>query len=388
MSMYKRKIAVIVTVYNIENYIKECIDSIINQKFSNIEIILVDDGSLDASGRICDEYHKKDARVKVIHQKNMGTLMARYNGLLSTDCEYVTFVDGDDWLDLNAYKAVAGWLEKGVDVIAFGSRLYYSEDNTAKEVSFIPQGKYLEKEIKEYVMPNMIWNIQEKQYGLYPAIWSKVVKRELLLHSLEKAKNLDIYYGEDIAVVYPMLKEAKSMVISEECLYYHRQRDAGTLPQYFADDKFMIKLFRLYLFLMEEFSGYEECQKQIDYFYIYAVNYRKRIYGDYSDNNKYIFPFGKVTKNCRIILYGAGSVGQTYYGQLKRADYCSVVAWVDKNYQKYQRAGLISVNDLNVINKLKFDYIVIAVLSFQLFEKIKGELILLGIEEEKIVWGR
>ena len=92
-------ISVIVPVYNAEKYLRECLDSIVNQTYHNIEIILVDDGSTDASGAICDEYADKDIRIKVIHSANKGVTAARINAFETSSGDYITFVDADDFLD-------------------------------------------------------------------------------------------------------------------------------------------------------------------------------------------------------------------------------------------------------------------------------------------------
>ena len=115
------KISVIVPVYNVEEYIRTCVDSLIGQSYSNIEIILVDDGSTDASGRICDEYAQMDARVNVIHKENGGLISARKAGVQCVTGDYVTYVDSDDWIDLDAYEILAGQIENAMpDVVAYG----------------------------------------------------------------------------------------------------------------------------------------------------------------------------------------------------------------------------------------------------------------------------
>lgn len=96
--MDTQKISVIVPVYNVEKYLSRCIDSIISQTFSDFELILVDDGSTDSSGKICDEYGKKDGRVKVIHKRNGGLSSARNCGLENAKGNYICFVDSDDWI--------------------------------------------------------------------------------------------------------------------------------------------------------------------------------------------------------------------------------------------------------------------------------------------------
>lgn len=97
-------ISVIVPVYNVENYLCKCVDSIINQTYNNLEIILVDDGSTDGSASICDEYVLKDSRVKVIHKENGGVSSARNIGIAEASGEYICFVDSDDWLELDYFE--------------------------------------------------------------------------------------------------------------------------------------------------------------------------------------------------------------------------------------------------------------------------------------------
>ena len=98
------KISIIIPVYQVEKYIKRCLDSILSQTYSNLEIILIDDGSRDMSGKICDEYAIKDSRIKVIHQDNAGVSVARNKGLDICTGDYVTFVDSDDFLEPLMYE--------------------------------------------------------------------------------------------------------------------------------------------------------------------------------------------------------------------------------------------------------------------------------------------
>lgn len=102
--MSKNLISVIIPVYNVEKYLHRCLDSVVNQKEVNLEIILVDDGSTDASGKICDEYAERDNRITVIHQQNGGLSNARNNGLKTAKGEYIGFVDSDDWIAHDMYR--------------------------------------------------------------------------------------------------------------------------------------------------------------------------------------------------------------------------------------------------------------------------------------------
>lgn len=100
------ELSVVVPVYNVDKYLNECVESILNQTFKELEVILVDDGSTDESGKICDYYALKDKRVRVVHQDNKGPSYARYIGVSAAEGRYVTFVDADDWLEEYAYEKV------------------------------------------------------------------------------------------------------------------------------------------------------------------------------------------------------------------------------------------------------------------------------------------
>ena len=111
-------VSVIIPVYQVENYIKSCLESVVNQTYDKLEIIIVDDGSKDQSGKICDEYAKKDSRLTVIHKKNGGLMSAWLTGLQRAHGEWVFFVDSDDWVELDAIETLLSYAEKEkVDII-------------------------------------------------------------------------------------------------------------------------------------------------------------------------------------------------------------------------------------------------------------------------------
>lgn len=120
------KFSIIIPVYNVEKYLSKCIKNLLLQTYSNFEIILVDDGSPDNSPVLCDEYAKKDSRIKVIHQKNQGVSCARNNGIKIAKGEWILFCDSDDWLDVNTLeKAIIEINENQYDLIQFGFRYVY-----------------------------------------------------------------------------------------------------------------------------------------------------------------------------------------------------------------------------------------------------------------------
>lgn len=124
------RVSVVVPIYNKERYLCECVESVRNQSYKNIEIVLVDDGSTDNSGLLCDEFKKKDARITVIHQKNAGVSAARQRGVKETTGNYVMFIDGDDWIDQNCIETMVSELvENRVDLVCCG----YSREHSGKK---------------------------------------------------------------------------------------------------------------------------------------------------------------------------------------------------------------------------------------------------------------
>ena len=124
-----KKISVIVPVYKVEAVLKKCLDSIITQTYENLEIILVDDGSPDISGKICDEYSKRDSRVKVIHKKNAGVAAARNSGLKVATGEYCTFVDSDDYVSPNIYQILLNSIVSSKSDVAICNIEYFDDNN-------------------------------------------------------------------------------------------------------------------------------------------------------------------------------------------------------------------------------------------------------------------
>ena len=120
--MKKELVSIIIPVYNVEQYLNKCIESIINQTYPNIEVILIDDGSKDLSGKICDNYAKKDSRIKVIHKKNEGVSCARNDGVKNSKGKYVFFIDSDDYIDIDAIEKMIDEIDKD-EIIKISHRL-------------------------------------------------------------------------------------------------------------------------------------------------------------------------------------------------------------------------------------------------------------------------
>ena len=381
-------LSVIITVYNVQLYLEQCICSVLNQYYNNIEIILVDDGSEDESGMICDQFAAKNSKIKVIHKKNEGVIKARYDGVKNSSGHYITFVDGDDWVDIDMYKRLMERLqEKNAEMITSGITRYYSEVEKKIVTDNIEAGYYDDLQIKKKIFPKMIWNYDLNSFGIDPSLCTKIFVKEKIEQSIEQLveKGYSFHYGEDIAILYPYILNIKSMIIVETQFYFHRQRNRDLLPSYLTDNEYFEKLFKLYQYLRDKVSVVSyELEKQIDYFYMYSINIRKRCYNDIAEKTKYIFPFDKVEKGSKVILYGAGVVGSTYYHQIKKVNYCEVVLWVDKNYYTYRKMGHEVMCISDIFNKC-YDYIILCNTSNNVYNQIREELIGMGVIATKII---
>lgn len=207
--------SVIVPVYGVEKYLRQCIDSILGQTFSDFELILVDDGSTDNCPAICDEYAVKDKRINVIHKENEGVVIARQTGVENAKGEYLVFVDGDDYVALNCLELINEHI--GVDVVRFG---YIRETKNGVVKCPLPErkGYYSRENIENEIFHKLIQTEDAKYFS--PAVWGSAFRKELFESNMLKDSSLSI--GEDGACVIPSIYNAQSMYIMEDCLYYYR----------------------------------------------------------------------------------------------------------------------------------------------------------------------
>ncbi|MDE6208312.1 MAG: glycosyltransferase [Lachnospiraceae bacterium] len=215
----KEYISVIIPVYNVYRYLGICIDSILNQTYDKLEIILVDDGSTDGSGELCDEYADKDSRVIVIHQKNGGISSARNSGLDIASGEFITFVDSDDYLENHTYETLHNLIiDTGADM-AYGNIQLVDEDN-----------KLIEKQHIDFEGETAI--VYEREFWEYccttsgaTVVWSKVYKRKIW-------ENIRYPLGkihEDEAMTSFILRQCNYIACTQKICYNYRMRTNSTM---------------------------------------------------------------------------------------------------------------------------------------------------------------
>ena len=225
-------ISVIVPVYNAEKYLRECLDSIVNQTYKNIEIILVDDGSTDGSGTICDEYADKDVRIKVIHSTNKGVTAARINAFKASSGDYITFVDADDFLNCNMFKKMLDTImEDNTDIIVC-QYINYDSKTKKQEKSMLrpPIGIYYKEDIVRLLKKNFLYNEKTGMAEMPPFLWAKLIKREFVQEILNVEVGLS--YNEDQVGIFALLLRINSMSIIQDYFYYYRHHSVQATAAY------------------------------------------------------------------------------------------------------------------------------------------------------------
>lgn len=218
----ERKISIIVPVYGVENYLDQCIWSIVDQTYQNLEIILVDDGSMDNCPALCDAWEKKDNRIKVIHKKNGGLSDARNAGISYATGELIGFVDGDDYLDCKMYELLLEKLNQtDSDIAVCGVQMFW-EDRSETQL-LTKQG--------EIVLENAdAMRALLEETWLKQPVWNKLYKREVVAGILfEKGK-----YHEDVFWSYQMIARAKRVCVFDTPCYFYRQRNDSIMGVKFS----------------------------------------------------------------------------------------------------------------------------------------------------------
>lgn len=263
-------ISIIVPIYKVEKYIRECIDSILAQTYSDIEIVLVDDGSPDNCPAICDEYAKSDCRVKVVHKENGGLMSARQAGLRASTGEYIGFVDGDDSIESDMYQKFADAIKQYQPDIALCEFYYDYPNEVVKSIQNLPEPYFTKAEMEEKIYPTMLFRNTYYQFGINPCCWSKVFKKELLEKVLYDVTP-KVKIGEDAAFSYPCLLEAESLAYVDKYLYHYRINPESMTKKY--DENFENIILIPYEILKKVFSRCKyDFSNQINYYLLYLVN--------------------------------------------------------------------------------------------------------------------
>ncbi|MBQ6421441.1 MAG: glycosyltransferase family 2 protein [Clostridia bacterium] len=223
------QVSIIVPVYNVEKYLCQCIDSILQQSFSDYELILVDDGSTDSSGQICDDYAQKYPAVRVIHQKNSGQAHARNTGIRQSESEWIMFADSDDVL----HPELLSMLYRAANENGVGISACFRDETDVIPETFPQVGFYPELlEVNEQTMSELMKT--DSPYGtIYWVVYAKLIRRTIVEADLFTPGRI----FEDNAVACKWMVGAGKIAVIPEYLYYYRNNPTGTMNQAFSRKK-------------------------------------------------------------------------------------------------------------------------------------------------------
>lgn len=222
-------ISLIIPVYNVEQYLDECMDSVLKQTYTNLEIVLVDDGSKDRSPAMCDAYALKDSRVQVIHKENGGPMSACIAGAEKAKGDYLAFMDSDDWIDLNMMEELVKEIIGNEREMICSNYVIEKANQSIKIKQSMKPGVYDRKALEEQLFSCLLGNEERR---IHASRCMKLISRKLISDNLKYA-DLDVSMGEDLFLIFLAVLDAERIVIADEGYYYHyRFVDSSLVHRY------------------------------------------------------------------------------------------------------------------------------------------------------------
>lgn len=375
------KLSIVVPIYNTELYLTACLESLINQTCPDMEILLIDDGSTDNSGQICQEFARKDKRIVYIRQENKGLIGARRTGAEHASGEFLMFVDSDDWID----DGMADFLIEQIGDADMATTGVHYETGPGMVIEYLDQyseGEYVGAD-KEFLLKTMLYDTDsDTLQRLTPWICSKLYRTEIV-RQVYRHLDADNNFAEDAAFLYNYLIISGAVRICHQSFYHYRYRTDsmfhGGNPHMLSD------INKAYLALVPGFEKHplreslmSQLQRWVSVTAVMAVNGGMGFVSEIQIPEFLLDTDG--LKGKRIVLYGAGKAGKDYFRQLTKMGY-HVVLWVDSN-----SPGTGIVKKPRAILEMEYDIILLSVSRPEYVESIKQSLKEIGVGEEKVLW--
>lgn len=407
MSQIGALVSVIVPIYKVEKYLQQCIDSICLQTYPLLEIILIDDGSPDGCGNICDQSAAEDSRIKIIHKKNGGLSSARNIGLDIATGEYIVFVDSDDTIHPKYIEILLGLCEEYDCDVAQCDFLCIAEDSV--KLPLISQQDITFYDNKQAIHELCCGSSQTK----FSVVWNKIYKRNLF----DKIRYPIGRIHEDEFTTYQVLWNIKQMVVTKQYLYYYLQRDDSITGEKYSikrldvleafrerlsflkkrklEDEYHCTLMTFYRLLEEHYilvrKNLSENKKVRASLFEEKEKIKKQIPEIKKKKSKRKVNKRKMAESCdfpigsKIVLYGAGYWGNIYYHWIDKGSNGQVVGWVDNYWYTFSNTKCL-VTPLDSLLHISCDYILIAIKSKTVQKEVAENLINWGISERKILF--
>lgn len=387
MSNKNKTVSLIVPVYNVDPYIDRCIGSIKEQTYREIEIILVDDGSADESGKICDLHAALDNRIIVLHKENEGAAAARRDGIQAASGEYVTFVDADDMVTKDYVEHLVSQIG-GSDLCTAGCRRVRLAGDESLEKDGFDEGTYSSRNEMKMIHKFMMYHPWAHDHrGVLPYMCGKLYRRDIASQIIETA-DLRIKYAEDREFLFRYMLCCHTVMVTHKPVYIYLQREGSATNTGMSG--YLQSLGFLYDSLFRAFSEHEmrgELLFQLENFILTRLKMAPGLMHFAQENQikAYGFPFCGDFAGKKVILYGAGRVGVDYYKEITDLKEFELVKWVDKEAEQKTYPSIPEITGPQSIADVDYDAVIIA-LSEKYHEEAEKELIEMGVPKEKIFW--
>lgn len=390
-------VSVIVPIYNVQHYLKPCIDSICEQTYTRLEIILVDDGSTDDCGRICDDYAEIDSRITVLHKENGGLSSARNAGLDMAKGEYISFVDADDTVHPSFIEILIGLCRDYQCTIAQCDYLTVAENSLRLPLNTL-------QSIKLYNNKQALYELCCTSNGTkYTVAWNKLYKKELF-------QNIRYPLGrihEDEFTTYLLLWKSEKTAVINQYLYYYLQRSDSIMGSGFSVKRLDgLEAFRERLEFLKDKQLWEEYEGTLRAMIHLIESSCSRLWEKGKASESICAELWKekeaaerelrelhlkkgpkgnaFPRDARIILYGAGYWGRVCYQRMKESQYGVIVGWVDNAWNELEKTEY-PVGPVDAFMRISFDYVLLAIKDRLVQEEVAANLVGWGIPREKIV---
>lgn len=378
-------VSVIVPVYNSEDCLAACLDSICAQSLKEIEIIVINDGATDGSGRICEIFACRDERVRVLQQENRGVVAARGAGIIAAKGKYIAFVDADDTIEADMLSFLVREI-KDADLVTSGVFKHVSPKQVVCCTDSFEEGEY-ENDSYFDLLAKMLYDKQGGMFQRYTPWMCNKLYRSEIVKKVYSMMDSSIRHAEDAVFSYLCLLQCKKIVITKKMLYHYLYRETSACHK--INDRMLTDINSGYILLKREFSKHPmgkilnyQLQKWLVKNVCYAVN------GHMGLDPRCAIPEFLIDlsglRGKRIVLYGAGKMGRDYKSQMETSG-CSPVLWVDGDWQRYREEGW-DVVEPSRMKEMAFDVVLIAVSREQIASDIISNLHEMGIKDEICVW--
>lgn len=392
--MKRGLVTVIVPAYNMENYLRNCVTSVINQTYANWELLIIDDGSTDSTSIICDEMAEEDNRISVIHKENGGLSDAMNTGLNAARGEYISFLDADDGYHPEFIESLLLALEENdcdiamCDVFVTNSPEHHFFDLKNKEYEILSGQEAAKRCIGGYTID-------------YIVAWNKIYRRKLF----DKIRYPLGEINEDEFITWKLLWKSKKVVYVHLFLHNYYQRKDSIMGSPYSRERTRVvnalEERRDFFYEKECYSEAMQLTLDIDYLLSYAIDEledkgenvtdlrtKKRknkkineiINKDYFRSFK--FPFEQFNDNAMIAIYGAGALGQSFYEQAREAGIIDRIIWVDRYKIRHDKEIL----SLDYLQSNRIQYVVIAILNYERQLQVRHMLNNMGFDDKMIIW--